>query len=79
MLTVTSHEYDAETGVDHYVFDPGNMKAAVRVVEENGEPQVLLGVERMAIGLGAAELNWTACRSKDIIDAALADYAARNA
>ena len=48
MLTVSEHVYDEATGIDHYVFEPGAMKAQVKVTETNGEPQVLLGVEGMA-------------------------------
>ena len=42
MLTVSEHVYDEATGIDHYVFEPGAMKAQVKVTETNGEPQVLL-------------------------------------
>ena len=40
MLTVSEHVYDEATGIDHYVFEPGAMKAQVKVTETNGEPQV---------------------------------------
>ena len=48
-LEVVSHEYDEATGIDKYVFDPGNMEALVKVVVEDGEPEVLLGVQAMAV------------------------------
>lgn len=78
MLTVVSHEYDESTGIDHYVFDPGAMKAQVKVMAEGaGEPQVLLGVEGMAVQQSVTEPTWTICRNKEIADFALADYKAR--
>lgn len=80
MLTVESHEYDEAKGIDNYVFNPGGMKAQVKVtLDDNGEPQVLLGVSGMAVQIDVAEPTWTVCRNKEIVDFALADYAARNA
>lgn len=55
MFTVESHEYDADTGIDSYVLNPGNMKAKVKVTEVDGEPQVLLGVDGMAVQTGVTE------------------------
>ena len=78
MLTVESHEYDEATGIDHYVFNPGDMKAQVKViVQEGGEPEVLLGVAGMAVQQGVSEPTWTVCRNKEIVEIALADYEAR--
>lgn len=78
MLTVVSHEYDENTGIDRYVFDPGAMKAQVKVmVEDGGDPQVLLGVEGMAVQQSVTEPTWTVCRNKEIVEIALADYQAR--
>ena len=78
MLTIVSHEYDESTGTDHYVFDPGSMKAQVKVTQgENGEPQVLLGVDGMAVQQSVNEPTWTVCRNKEIVQFALADYEAR--
>lgn len=78
MLTVVSHEYDESTGIDHYVFDPGSMKAQVKVIDKDGEPQVLLGVAGMAVQQGVSEPTWTVCANKFIAEIALADYKARN-
>jgi len=77
MLTVVSHEYDEATGIDHYVFDPGAMKAQVKVIDKDGEPQVLLGVDGMAVQQGVGEPTWTVCANKFIAEIALADYKAR--
>ncbi len=78
MLTVESHEYDEATGIDHYVFSPGEMRAQVKViVQDDGKPEVLLGVAGMAVQQGVAEPTWTVCRNKEIVDIALADYESR--
>lgn len=77
MLTVESHEYDEATGIDTYVFNPGAMKAKVKVTEVDGQPQVLLGVDGMAVQIDVSEPTWTVCRNQEIIDFALADYNAR--
>ena len=66
MLTVSEHVYDEATGIDHYVFEPGAMKAQVKVTETNGEPQVLLGVEGMAVQQSVSEPTWTVCMNKEI-------------
>ena len=79
MLTVVSHEYDETTGVDSYVFDPGALKAQIKVIDNNGEPQVLLGVDGMAVQQGVSEPTWTVCANKFIAEIALAEYKARNA
>lgn len=79
MLEVESHEYDERTGIDYYVFTPGSMKAQVKVTQKDGEePQVLLGVEGMAVQQCVTEPTWTVCRNKAIIEAALTDFAQRN-
>lgn len=78
MFTVESHEYDAETGIDTYVFNPGSMKAKVKVIEKNGEPQVLLGVDGMAVQQEViGEPTWTVCANKEIVRIALEDYNTR--
>ena len=83
MLTVVSHEYDAERNIDNYVFDPGKMKAQIRInIKEDGTPQVLLGVAGMAVQIAetaeaGADPSWTVCPNKEICEIALADYAAR--
>lgn len=77
MLTVVFHDYDEATGIDHYVFDPGAMKAQVKVIDKDGEPQVLLGVDGMAVQQGVSEPTWTVCANKFIAEIALADYKAR--
>ncbi len=77
MLTVESHEYDEGTGIDHYVFNPGLMEAQVKIILKEGEPEVLLGVQGMAVQQAVAEPTWTVCRNKEIIAFALADYKAR--
>lgn len=79
MLTVVSHEYDANRGIDHYVFDPGSMKVQVKVtIEGEGDPQVLLGVEGMAVQQCVTEPTWTVCRNEDIVQIALADHKNRS-
>ena len=70
MLTVSEHVYDEATGIDHYVFEPGAMKAQVKVTETNGEPQVLLGVEGMAVQQSVSEPTWTVCMNKEIVERA---------
>ena len=78
MMEVVSHEYDAASGIDNYVFNPGNMKAQVKVtVGDDGEPQVLLGVAGMAVQQSVSEPTWTVCANKEIVKIALADYEAR--
>lgn len=77
-MEVVSHEYDEATGIDKYVFNPGNMEALVKVIEENGKPQVLLGVQAMAVQQDVVgEPTWTKCPNKAIVEIALADYEAR--
>lgn len=78
MLEVVSHEYDKATNIDTYVFNPGNMKALVKVnIKDDGEPQVLLGVAGMAVQQSVSEPTWTVCGNKEIVKIALADYEAR--
>ena len=53
------------------------MKAKVKVTEVDGEPQVLLGVDGMAVQTGVTEPTWTVCNNPAIVKIALADYEAR--
>ncbi len=77
-LDVVSHEYNAETGIDKYVFNPGNMEALVKVVDEGNGPEVLLGVQAMAVQLDeVGEPVWTKCANPAIRDIALEEYAKR--
>lgn len=78
-LEVVSHEYDAEKDIDHYVFNPGNMDALVKIVmKDDGTPEVLLGVQAMAVQIEeAGEPTWTVCANPAIKDIALADWEAR--
>ena len=76
-LEVVSHEYDEATGIDKYVFDPGNMEALVKVVVEDGEPEVLLGVQAMAVQQDVGEPVWTKCANPAITDIALEEYKMR--
>lgn len=78
MYTVKSHEYDEQTGIDHYVLNPGSMAAQVKVIEEDGQPKVLLGVDAMAIQMTVSEPTWTVCRNKELVEFALLDYHERN-
>lgn len=78
MLTVVSHEYDESAGIDHYVFDPGAMKAQVKVTMVDDKPQVLLGVDGMAVQQGVSEPTWTVCANKFIAEIAMKDFEARN-
>lgn len=77
-MEVVSHVYDEATGVDKYVFNPGNMEALIKIVDNGGEPQVLLGVQAMAVQQDVVgEPTWTVCPNPAIREIALADYAAR--
>ena len=77
-LDVVSHEYNEETGIDKYVFNPGNMEALVKVVDEGNGPEVLLGVQAMAVQQDVVgEPVWTKCANPAIKEIALAGYAAR--
>ena len=76
MLTVESHEYDASTGIDTYVFSPGSMKAKVKVIQEDGDPEDLLGVDGMAV---VGEPTWTVCANKEIVNIALEEWEKRKA
>ena len=77
-LDVVSHEYNEETGIDKYVFNPGNMEALVKVVDEGNGPEVLLGVQAMAVQQDVVgEPVWTKCANPAIREIALADYEAR--
>lgn len=77
MLTVESHEYDPATGIDTFVLGPMNMKAQVKVIEKDGKPQVLLGVEATYVQQDVTEPEWSICGNKEIIEFALAEYEAR--
>lgn len=77
MLTVESHEFDEATGIDTYVFNPGHMKAQIKVIDEGGDKKVLLGVDGMAVQIDVNEPTWTVCPNKEIAAIALADYEAR--
>ena len=77
-LEVVSHEYDAETGIDKFVFNPGNMEALVKIVEGAGEPEVLLGVQAMAVQQDVVgEPVWTKCANPAIKEIALEEFAKR--
>jgi hypothetical protein len=77
MLTVESHEYDPQTGIDTFVFGPINMPAQVKVIERDGNPQVLLGVQATYVQQNMGEPEWSVCTNKEIIDFALKEYEAR--
>ena len=76
-MEVVSHEYDEETGIDKYVFNPGNLEALIKVVDNDGEPQVLLGVQAMAVQQEVTEPTWTVCPNKAMVEFALAEWNAR--
>ena len=77
-LEVVSHEFNEETGIDKFVFNPGNMEALVKVVDEGGEPEVLLGVQAMAVQQDVVgEPVWTKCANPAIKEIALEEYAKR--
>lgn len=76
-MEVVSHEYDEKTGIDKYVFNPGNLEALIKVVDNDGEPQVLLGVQAMAVQQEVTDPTWTVCPNKAIVEIALADWKAR--
>ncbi len=77
-LDVVSHEYNEETGIDRYVFNPGNMEALVKIVDSDGEPEVLLGVQAMAVQQDVVgEPVWTKCVNPAIREVALEDYEKR--
>ena len=76
-LEVVSHEYNEETGIDTYVFNPGNMTALVKIIDKDGEPEVLLGVQGMAVQIDSTEPTWTVCANPAIKEVALEDWKAR--
>lgn len=77
-LEVVSHEYDEASDTDKFVFNPGNMEALVKVVDEGKGPQVLLGVQAMAVQQDVVgEPTWTVCPNPAIRDIALQYYAER--
>ena len=54
------------------------MEALVKVVVENGEPEVLLGVQAMAVQQDVVgEPVWTKCANPAISDIALEEYKMR--
>lgn len=77
MLTVEAHEYNPENGIDTFTFGPMNMKAQVKVIERDGKPQVLLGVEATYVQQDVSEPEWSICNNKEIIEFALKEYEAR--
>jgi hypothetical protein len=77
MLTVESHEYDAQTGIDTFVFAPLGMKAQVKVIEKDGAPKVLIGVQATYVQQDVTEPEWAVCTNKEIVDFALEKYQAR--
>ena len=80
MLTVESHEYDANTGIDTYVFSPGNMKAKIKIIQKGDDPEVLLGVDGMAVQQNVVgEPTWTVCPNKEITKIALEEWEKRKA
>ncbi len=77
-LEVVSHEYDEATGIDKYVFNPGNMEALVKIVDEGGQPEVLLGVQAMAVQQDVVgEPVWTKCANPAITEIALEEWKMR--
>lgn len=78
-LEVALHEYNEETGIDKYVFNPGNMEALIKVVDEGNGPEVLLGVQAMAVQQDVVgEPVWTKCPNPAIREIALEEYAKRS-
>ena len=57
VMTIVSHEYDAETGVDKFIVNPGNMTCELKIVD--GE------VEMLTAG------KWRACTNPFLKKAAL--------
>ena len=54
------------------------MEALVKIVDNGGEPEVLLGVQAMAVQQDVVgEPVWTKCANPAIKDIALAEYAKR--
>ena len=75
---VVSHEYDEEKDIDSFVFNPGNMEALVKVVDNDGSPQVLLGVRGLTFKYnGEGEVSWTKCSNPAIAEIALEYHEAR--
>ena len=40
IMTILSHEYDAENGIDIFVVNPGNMRCELKILED-GEVEML--------------------------------------
>ena len=75
---VVSHEFDEETGIDTFVFNPGNMEAMVQVVEDEAGPRVLLGIRGLTFEYGGiGNITWTNCSNPAISEVALEYYNAR--
>ena len=75
---VVSHEYDQETNIDTFVFNPGNMEALVQVIEEDKGPKVLLGIRGLTFEYGGiGEITWSTCSNPAISEVALEYYDAR--
>jgi hypothetical protein len=78
MLTVESHEFDPQTGIDTFVFGPLGMKALIKVVErDGGDPKVMIGVEATYVQQDVTEPEWSVCNNKEIVEFALKEYEAR--
>ncbi len=41
-MEVVSHVYDEAAGVDKYVFNPGNMEALIKIVDNGESPKCFL-------------------------------------
>ena len=63
IMTILSHEYNEETGVDVFVVNPGNMTCELKVTDD--------GVEMLTAG------KWRACTNPFLKKAALEAAAER--
>ena len=63
VMTIVSHEYDAETGIDKFVVNPGNMVCELKVLDD--------GVEMLTAG------TWRTCTNPFLKKAALEAAAER--
>ena len=57
VMTIVSHEFDEETGIDLFVVNPGNMTCELKVTDE--------GVEMLTAG------KWRSCTNPFLKKAAL--------
>jgi len=64
IMTIVSHEYDEESGIDVFVVNPGNMKCELKVLD--GE------VEMLTAG------TWRNCTNPFLKKAALEEAAKRS-